>query len=629
MAVRSREAFMRQLVSMRAVYRRLALPRRRGRRRSRAVEPPRCSWTRAPGATRSTRPTTGVSAEGVAYALFEPDSGFADPVAATRCVRRGLGRRDAREGVRVDAVEPGRGVRVGGELVEADNVVLAAGPWTKQLCAAIGLDLPLEIAARAGRPLRGAPRSRSSAVSSQVDRDLPAAPGRRRPPARRAAAIPKDYELVDPDGFDDRGRRRVSRPTCSRACSGDFRGLDGLQPVGGRVGLYEVTPDWHPILGPVDGLRRPLPRDRRQRPLLQARPGDRRARRRRTCSASRVRDVTTFSLSRFVEGRELRSHATEATGRRSCAAARSTDGTGADGRVADVAAPRAAGSRGSGRFDGDARDRRRGGPRRRARLRRHPQPLRLHAARRPARGQRDPPGRHAPRSSATAASAASRSATRASRGSAIYGYSDDAAGRRGARPASTSSGWSAARPAVNVLSLVPNGQLRLATRRARRPARRRARSSRTMQALLRESLDAGRLGLLDRPRVRAGGGRDRGGGDRARARARPFYATHTRRRDDGAADAVAEAIRVGATRRGAAAGLAPRPAQRHRGEPPLRRARRGGARRRPGRRVRHAHAHLRPDEPLRGAAAVGARAPTTSPRSCATRRSATAMRPHR
>ena len=53
------------------------------------------------------------------------------------------------------------------------------------------------------------------------------------------------------------------------------------------------------------------------------------------------------------------------------------------------------------------------------------------------------------------------------------------------------------------------------------------------------------MGLLDRPRVRAGAGRERGRADGA-ARQAPLYATHTRKRDEGAADAVAEAIRTGA-----------------------------------------------------------------------------------
>jgi N-acyl-D-amino-acid deacylase len=126
---------------------------------------------------------------------------------------------------------------------------------------------------------------------------------------------------------------------------------------------------------------------------------------------------------------------------------------------------------------------------------------------------------------------------------AIYGYSDDL-------PITWSSAgeyfeqlW-AARPAVNVLSLVPNGQLRLATLGlADRPAD--AAELAEMQALLRESLDHGAWGYstgLEYAQEQAASEDELTG----LARNAPFYATHTRKRDEGAADAVAEAIRTGA-----------------------------------------------------------------------------------
>jgi N-acyl-D-amino-acid deacylase len=126
---------------------------------------------------------------------------------------------------------------------------------------------------------------------------------------------------------------------------------------------------------------------------------------------------------------------------------------------------------------------------------------------------------------------------------AIYGYSDEL-------PITWSSAGEyfeqldAARPAVNVLSLVPNGQLRLATLgladRAAAPA-----ELAGMQALLRESLDHGAWGYstgLEYAQEQAAGEEEL----TVLARTAPFYATHTRKRDDGAAEAVAEAIRTGA-----------------------------------------------------------------------------------
>jgi N-acyl-D-aspartate/D-glutamate deacylase len=125
---------------------------------------------------------------------------------------------------------------------------------------------------------------------------------------------------------------------------------------------------------------------------------------------------------------------------------------------------------------------------------------------------------------------------------AIYGYADDL-------PVtwSTAGGYfeelERARPAVNVLSLVPNGQLRLATLGlADRPAD--AGELAAMQQLLRESLAEGAWGYstgLEYAQEQAATEDE----VTALARLAPYYATHTRRRDAGAADAVAEAIRTG------------------------------------------------------------------------------------
>jgi N-acyl-D-amino-acid deacylase len=125
---------------------------------------------------------------------------------------------------------------------------------------------------------------------------------------------------------------------------------------------------------------------------------------------------------------------------------------------------------------------------------------------------------------------------------AIYGYSDDL-------PVTWSSAGEyfdtleAARPAVNVLSLVPNGQLRIATLGvADRPAE--APELAEMEELLRQSLEAGAWGYstgLEYAQEQAATEDEL----TALVRHAPFYATHTRNRDDGATDAVAEAIRTG------------------------------------------------------------------------------------
>jgi N-acyl-D-aspartate/D-glutamate deacylase len=128
---------------------------------------------------------------------------------------------------------------------------------------------------------------------------------------------------------------------------------------------------------------------------------------------------------------------------------------------------------------------------------------------------------------------------------AIYGYTPDV-------PLDwTSAGGyferlQAAKPAVNVLSLVPNGQLRLATLGlADRPAE--AAELDEMKTLLRESLAEGAWGYSTGLEYaqEAGATEDEVAAlCAAMAAGGGLYATHTRRRDEGAADSVAEAVRV-------------------------------------------------------------------------------------
>jgi len=94
-----------------------------------------------------------------------------------------------------------------------------------------------------------------------------------------------------------------------------------------------------------------------------------------------------------------------------------------------------------------------------------------------------------------------------------------------------------------VLSLVPHGQLRVATVGVEgRPARADERAE--MERLLRESLAEGAWGYSTGLEYawEQGATEDEVEG---LARSAPFYATHTRRRDGGAAGAVEEAVRVG------------------------------------------------------------------------------------
>ena len=250
-----------------------------------------------------------------AYALHEPDAGFADPVATTNAYVEALKRFEGRalEGTPVESVvvegDRVRGVRVAGELVECDSLVLAAGPWTLKLAADIGLELPLEITREQDVVFETTTElALPCAVSSQIDRVY------MRPAPEHGAAhllvgrgFPKEYETADPESFDEHVDAEFEQDVHERVTR-RLPHLAGMRRVGGQVGLYDVTPDWHPILGAVDGLDG----------LFLATGGSGHCFKLGPAIGEMVAgavlglkteyaDVDNFSLSRFAEGREFQS----------------------------------------------------------------------------------------------------------------------------------------------------------------------------------------------------------------------------------------------------------------------------------------------------------------------------------
>jgi len=249
----------------------------------------------------------GVEETGIAYALYEPESGYADPVATTNAYVE-AGRRAggvARENAVVDAIEleggKVRGVRAGGELLECDALVLAAGPWSAKL-----FDLPLEITREQDVVFETAPEHTiRCAVSSQVDRVYLRPDGDGRLLVGRG--FPKAYEQADPEAYDETVDAGFERDVRERV-AGRLPRLAAMRAVEGRAGLYDVTPDWHPLLGPVpevEGLHLatggsghcfklgPAIGELVANELLGRK--------------LEYADIASFSVTRFAEGREFRS----------------------------------------------------------------------------------------------------------------------------------------------------------------------------------------------------------------------------------------------------------------------------------------------------------------------------------
>jgi sarcosine oxidase, subunit beta len=146
------------------------------------------------------------------------------------------------EGGRVHGVTSTRG------RVACEHVIIAAGPWARQVGRLAGLTLPVD-------PLR----------ESIVTLRPPFAYGPDHPVvldlAHEVYFRPETGSLIllgntreppdppgDPDRYEDRPGRDYVEDIVQRL-SRVMTGADDAEIAGGWSGMYEVTPDWNPIMG--------------------------------------------------------------------------------------------------------------------------------------------------------------------------------------------------------------------------------------------------------------------------------------------------------------------------------------------------------------------------------------------
>lgn len=233
-----------------------------------------------------------LSRDGLACAAYEHGAGYADPVSTTtalveRARELGAGLRIRTEVVALD-LHPGtdRGVRVtlsGGERVSAGRVLLAAGPWTAPLARQVGVELPLTVERHVvatfatGRSAHlgaaaGVEATRLGAHDQRGVRGAPGELGDLGSPGTLGlvlADIPAGYyakpelgggflmgpltpapPIDDPDGVDER-IHDDEVAALAHALVRRVPDLDAAQPRGGWASLYDVSPDWQPVIGEI------------------------------------------------------------------------------------------------------------------------------------------------------------------------------------------------------------------------------------------------------------------------------------------------------------------------------------------------------------------------------------------
>jgi sarcosine oxidase subunit beta len=196
----------------------------------------------------------GISAEGLVGATYGPSDGIADPSGLTHGYATLARRAGARIelGVRVEGVRAAggrvRGVDTSGGPVDSGVVVNAAGPWAGRLASTVGVDLPLEPIPRhvlVTGPFPGVPERRTLVIDAATTFYV----------HREGAGV-----LMGMGGADERASFDTTAdeafvadellPTALRV----FPPLEAAAVEHSWVGLYEMTPDRHPIIGQAPGV---------------------------------------------------------------------------------------------------------------------------------------------------------------------------------------------------------------------------------------------------------------------------------------------------------------------------------------------------------------------------------------
>lgn len=201
-----------------------------------------------------------LSVDDLDLVAYEPDSGYVDAIAATQSMAaaaraRGVQIREAAPVLSV--LEHGgrvRGVRLPDGDIPADTVVLAAGPWTNRLTGPLGIDLPIEALRVQVAVLIRPSNLPAAGMAASVD-TVAGVFYRDWGPYRTMVGIGggEFHDVVEPDDWDQRTDAGFPEAAIDRL-SRRIPAMRNASFVSGHAGLYDMTPDGHPIIGAVAGV---------------------------------------------------------------------------------------------------------------------------------------------------------------------------------------------------------------------------------------------------------------------------------------------------------------------------------------------------------------------------------------
>ena len=201
-----------------------------------------------------------LATDGLACGAWEPDSGLIDPVKVTLAATVAA----QIAGVKTLFGSPVRALRMNREKITgvvtddgdicAQTVVLAVGPWAPGLLAGTGIVLDLRLQTLELSVLR-----RPSGVAGLTTAVTHAPSGlvARCDSGPFGVAVAYPADAVQPEVPQNAMVAADAEPRLRRALTAALPSLASADVVTTIAGVYDVTPDWHPLLGPwpgVDGL---------------------------------------------------------------------------------------------------------------------------------------------------------------------------------------------------------------------------------------------------------------------------------------------------------------------------------------------------------------------------------------
>ena len=187
---------------------------------------------------------------------FEPESGFADP----NLVTNGFANKSKQMGSKillqtlVESIDikncKVQSIKTKNGKIFTDTLIIAAGPWTKNLMSKLGIELPLDTVRHQVVLLKNtSPHLINHPIIGDTVNGLSV-----RPESNNITMIGTgEDEISEPESFNQGVDENIVRSSFLNL-SKRLDGISNSHFFGGWSGLFTITPDWHPILGKAEGI---------------------------------------------------------------------------------------------------------------------------------------------------------------------------------------------------------------------------------------------------------------------------------------------------------------------------------------------------------------------------------------